>query len=75
MCLLALPEGSRSQIQMQWLMQLSDSDPKFEWNAVKQVGIWSRSCGFVNSEVGVLPYRVQIKRLIEKVWNFDKKCS
>ena len=32
------------------------------------------SAFFGISEVGFLPYGVQMKGVIEKGWNFDKKC-
>ena len=32
------------------------------------------SAFFGISEVDVLPYGVQMKGVIEKAWNFDKKC-
>ena len=33
------------------------------------------SAFFGISEIGFLPYGVQMKGVIEKAWNFNKKCS
>ena len=46
------------------------------WNDDKKRSEFDLGSAFFGiSEVGFLPYGVQMKGVIEKGWNFDKKCS